>query len=958
MEYIDWIISSVIFLIVISFVIITLPQTLDLTDNQTPDISANTISFEIADFYDQYTVKLNNTDQENYPFRLKIDENTIKSNNPIIKDNYVYGTINKQTELYANEKLTDTKNTLGTKVIDESFLNGEFNYFDVNFGNTPTNMYDTIYLEANTQLISKKEFRDVIGVIDFMGSSLNIKFNYNEDTNSYYECEIKNNQQTLKEISNGIIIDSETNNIITTKSWKKVYFGSNKLSKISFCYVDKTTNLDLNSTIDVGKIIIENTDTINISKILGFESNDLHSKSADKTIESNEFYVEIEDTNANISFLKINYNLSFDFSEILVVPDSKEIAIIKNNTEKEKLIFFSQTKEFWAFKDETDSLIIDLDYNLGIDLDVNFTEDLKLWLDASSLSLNDNDLVSSWTDLSGNDNHAIQDNDGNKPVFKENILNGKPAILFNNSALLTENNFSLNDWTIFVLFKDHSTVSTFERILDHSYTNGFWLGRNGSSANSWGGGVKETSVPYGRFISIPDEQWHIIQNIREGTTHKIISGTEEVTGTVTSTTTSENTIAIGSWNSLNVDQRATDMHISEILLFNSALSDSNRLLVENYLSQKYDLDVNSGVNFENKKIELIDLNTNRKKIIIDFFDSNTNLPIDCNYTYKNNKITINSCSNDALIKIRSRDLEVTDYTDYPNINIIKNKERVVFEEYINNLDPNNYFLEIKDQKTIDLKKGREINMENKIYSNYFKYIDNFGNNYLVNLLIKPFNFAIDTNTPDIESGIVTYYDFRDNKSLILKDKITDNDGNIFGSNIIDFYKKENIITNNSGYFNGSDTYVRIPTKDFNGDSGTINIWVKPITITPQTMIFGHQLITNRLYIGFSASSVLSLGVSTAAAINTNAVVLENEWSNLTLTYDSGNYYFYKNGVLTKTGTYTGNIIFQGYADLGWAGNSGWTNKFNGYLGETRIYNRSLDSSEISYLYTKKEKEYR
>jgi hypothetical protein len=124
------------------------------------------------------------------------------------------------------------------------------------------------------------------------------------------------------------------------------------------------------------------------------------------------------------------------------------------------------------------------------------------------------------------------------------------------------------------------------------------------------------------------------------------------------------------------------------------------------------------------------------------------------------------------------------------------------------------------------------------------------------------------------------------------------------------------------------------------------------------MIFGHQLVTNRLYIGFGADSSLSLGVANASGVNTNTTAPENEWSNLTLTYDSGNYYFYKNGVLTKTGTYTGNIIFQGYADLGWAGNSGWTNKFNGYLGETRIYNRALDSLEISYLYTKKEKEYR
>jgi hypothetical protein len=231
---------------------------------------------------------------------------------------------------------------------------------------------------------------------------------------------------------------------------------------------------------------------INISKIIAYESNDLYSSSIDQTIESNNFFVEINDSNANVSFLKdleIDYNLLINFNDGLIVPEAKEIAIIKNNTDDKKLMFFSQTKEFWVFNDSDESLTINLDPNLGIDIDVNFTEDLKLWLDASSLTLSDNDLVSEWTDLSGNENHATQENEVDKPVFKTNILNGRPVIVFNDSALRTENNFSLNDWSIFVVFKENSTLSSFERILDHSYTTGFWLGRNSSTVNSWGGGV-------------------------------------------------------------------------------------------------------------------------------------------------------------------------------------------------------------------------------------------------------------------------------------------------------------------------------------------------------------------------------------------------------------------------------------------------------------------------------------
>lgn len=976
MEYIDWIISSVIFLMVISFVIITLPQTFNIEDKQTPQITANTISYDITKSVEKYEFMVNNIDQETYPFRSKLDLENIKSNNPTLLDNdYIYGTVNKNTDIYFN--LEDIEiNLLGTKVIEESFLNAEFDYFDITFENAPSTVYDTIYLEADTELVSKKDFFDIIGMIDFMGDSINIKFNYNNDNNSYYECEINNTQQTLRSVVNSVFIDTNVSEIITTSPWKKVFFGVNKLNGSAFCYVDTLTKLEYNTDINFGKIIIENLEEINISKITAYESNDLYSSNTAQTIESNNFLVEIDDSNANVSFLKdleIDYNLLINFNDSLIVPEAKEIAIIKNSSDKEKLAFFSQTKEFWVFNDSDESLTINLDPNLGIDIDVNFTEDLKLWLDASSLTLSDNDLVSEWTDLSGNNNHATQENDGNKPTFKTNILNGRPVIRFDGlnylilpqeissglenylgiTAFIVANKTKHNERNIFISLNIINALNKF--LVDILADNKLRSGGRSISTDAFQS-ISTTST-------YNNNNYNLFSTKHDLPTDNIIIWTNgiEVANDAVNFGETKYTNEVGTLQTIGTNAELVNLlygDISEILIYSSAISDSNRLLVENYLSQKYDLDVNTGVNFENKKIELIDLNENRKKIIIDFFDSNTNLPIDCNYTYENNKIIINSCSENAVIKVRSRDLEITENTEYPKIIISKNKERVVFEKYINNLDPNNYFLEIKDQKTIDLKKGREINMENKIYSNYFKYIDNFGNNYLVNLLIKPFNFAIDTNTPDIESGLVTYYDFRENKSLILEDKINDNDGNVFGSNIIDFYKKENLITNNSGYFDGSNTYVRIPTKDFNGDSGTINIWAKPISITAQTMIFGHQLITNRLYIGFGADSSLSLGVSNAFAVNTDAEISENEWSNLTLTYDSGNYYFYKNGVLTKTGAYTGNIIFQGYADLGWAGNSGWTNKFNGYIGETRIYNRSLEPREISYLYTKKEKEYR
>ncbi|MFA5361595.1 MAG: hypothetical protein WC290_04045, partial [archaeon] len=86
MEYIDWIISSVIFLAVITFIIITLPQTLDIENKYAQEITANTVSYEITNSIEKYEINVNNSDRETHPFRSKLILENITSNNPTLLD--------------------------------------------------------------------------------------------------------------------------------------------------------------------------------------------------------------------------------------------------------------------------------------------------------------------------------------------------------------------------------------------------------------------------------------------------------------------------------------------------------------------------------------------------------------------------------------------------------------------------------------------------------------------------------------------------------------------------------------------------------------------------------------------------------------------------------------------------------------------------------------------------------
>jgi filamentous hemagglutinin family protein len=213
-----------------------------------------------------------------------------------------------------------------------------------------------------------------------------------------------------------------------------------------------------------------------------------------------------------------------------------------------------------------------------------------MWLDASQLTgYNNNDTVATWTDQFGlNDMIAFSTG----PTYQENSLNGLPTLLFNGNGMQTANNLSFGDWSIFMAFQDSSVVN-YERLMDHDYVNGFWFGRNGSTASSFGGGVKETGGSYGRFTTVTDGQWNLIGNQRSGTTHTIWANGDfysGASGMVDGMATGSNRVAIGAWhNNSTPGQNASGISISEIIVYSDDLSDANRHLVEQYQSAKWNI---------------------------------------------------------------------------------------------------------------------------------------------------------------------------------------------------------------------------------------------------------------------------------------------------------------------------------------------------------------------------------
>jgi hypothetical protein len=83
---------------------------------------------------------------------------------------------------------------------------------------------------------------------------------------------------------------------------------------------------------------------------------------------------------------------------------------------------------------------------------------------------------------------------------------------------------ALTDFTVSLWFcAQYVTPSGNSRIIDKSYSGGFWIGQNGSgTTDQWGGGIQQTSSPYGLFGSgfTMGQWWHLAMK-RKGTTQTL-----------------------------------------------------------------------------------------------------------------------------------------------------------------------------------------------------------------------------------------------------------------------------------------------------------------------------------------------------------------------------------------------------------------------------------------------------
>ncbi|MFQ3599171.1 MAG: T9SS type A sorting domain-containing protein [Chloroherpetonaceae bacterium] len=234
------------------------------------------------------------------------------------------------------------------------------------------------------------------------------------------------------------------------------------------------------------------------------------------------------------------------------------------------------------------------------------TAGLRLWLRAdsavSTVNLNGNPVVSSWQDVSGQNNHATQGTPANRPLFVANALNGRPIVRFDGVDDWLDGNIGTQvgrDRSLFIVYRRNTFTSNGGIFSLRSVSGNDWSSTDamalthGSTNNSVVTLAQNPLFYDGNDGLNTYRTLSIIRNVDPVVMR--INGVRQLptqNGPQSTTNTAGYRLGARASNGSQLSNFASN-DVAEVLLYNRGLSEAERLDVEAYLAAKYGLGVNS-----------------------------------------------------------------------------------------------------------------------------------------------------------------------------------------------------------------------------------------------------------------------------------------------------------------------------------------------------------------------------
>jgi hypothetical protein len=209
--------------------------------------------------------------------------------------------------------------------------------------------------------------------------------------------------------------------------------------------------------------------------------------------------------------------------------------------------------------------------------------------------------VTAWADQSGNGNNASVENSGEEPTFVSSFSNSKPAIQFNGTSQLLiipdSNSLDFLNTSIFIVLKRTGNGTGNEITFMKNGNNlqgagAYWQTAKLNGANSNFAVANGGSYDRDSGVDIGDGIARVMDFTFDGTDFNIyVNGSQTATynDQVGNINTTSGPLQIGGYNQSfnNPDGELFNGQIAEIIMYNRAVTSTERQKVETYLNSKY-----------------------------------------------------------------------------------------------------------------------------------------------------------------------------------------------------------------------------------------------------------------------------------------------------------------------------------------------------------------------------------
>ena len=205
---------------------------------------------------------------------------------------------------------------------------------------------------------------------------------------------------------------------------------------------------------------------------------------------------------------------------------------------------------------------------------------LLLWLKADSLALSDGNAVTTWADQSGGGHNMTFNvnttNSGGTAVYNTNVLNGKPVVRLAGGGNFTNSLGATISQPITIFSVSTAKIQADQYLFDGINSTNRIVSYVASGVHLFAG----FDIVGGAGSSSFDS-YCFVANGASGVLYK--NGTSIASGDI-----GANTITGFTLNNRNEKTgTANNNEFAEFIVYQGALSDADRILVQNYLSSKY-----------------------------------------------------------------------------------------------------------------------------------------------------------------------------------------------------------------------------------------------------------------------------------------------------------------------------------------------------------------------------------